>query len=62
MHVKLAQKVTKGQIHDGSISQNNFHDVYKICAKFHAFIIKRTIDSYFEYAAILYVIIIDSHL
>ena len=55
MHVKLAQKVTKGQIHDGSISQNNCHDLYKICAKFYAFITKCTIDSYvIEYAAILY--------
>ena len=26
---RLSEKVIKGQIHDGSISQNTFHEVYK---------------------------------
>ena len=46
MHVTLARKVTRGQIHDGSVSQNELHMVYKVCAKFHAFIKKYTIQSF----------------
>ena len=42
----LYKKITKGQIHDGSISQNTFHEVYKPCAKCHAFIKKCTITWY----------------
>ena len=41
-----SKKVTKGQIHDGSISQNTFHVVYKSCAKCHAFIKKCIIICY----------------
>ena len=35
---------------DGSTSQNTFHELYKLCAKFHAFIKKCTI---FGYVALL---------
>jgi len=55
MCIKLAQKVTKSQISNGSISQNRFHEVYKLCVKFHAFIKKCTI---FGYAALLYVFVV----
>ena len=35
MYVEFVQKVTKGQIHDGSISQNTLYEVYKLYAKCH---------------------------
>ena len=38
MYVTLAIKVTKGHIHDGSISQNELHMVYNVCVQFHVFI------------------------
>ena len=45
MYAEFIQKVTKGQTHDGSMSQNTFHVVYKPCAKCHAFIKK--VHNYF---------------
>ena len=50
MYVEFVQKVTKGQIHDGSISQNTLYEVYKLYAKCHTFIKKCRI---FCYAALL---------
>ena len=44
-NVTLARKVTICQIHDDSISQNEFHMVYNVCTKIHAFIKKCTIQS-----------------
>ena len=51
MYTLLAYKGHKGQIRDGPISQNTFHELYKLCIKFHAFIKKCTI---FCYAASLH--------
>ena len=58
MHVTLVRKVTKGQINNGSISQNEFHMVNNVCAKFHPFIKKCTIQSFSMsiYAALLLVL------
>ena len=53
MHVPFATKVTKGQINNGSISQNELHKVYKECAKVHAFIKKCIIYS-FSLSMLLY--------
>ena len=49
MHVTLARKVTKRQIQDDSISQNELHMVYNMCAgTFHAFML-----ILYEYASLL---------
>jgi len=42
--VKMAAKVTKGQIWDGTIFKNLKYPVMYLYTKFHAFIIKRTIS------------------
>ena len=46
MCVTLTTNVTIGQIHKGSISHNELHMVYNVCANFHAFVRKCTIQSF----------------
>ena len=40
---KMAIKVTKGQIYDGTISKFLCREMYYLCGKFHAFMKKCTI-------------------
>ena len=56
MDVEFAQKVTKGQICDGSISQNIFYDMQKLCAKCHAFVKK--VHNYLLYSSTIYMAVI----
>ena len=53
--VTLAIKVTIGQIHDGSVSQNKLHNVYNVCVQSFMLLSKSVDNSviFFEYAPII---------
>ena len=40
---KIAVKVTKGQLSNGTISKNSCHEEYYLCGKFHGFMKRCTI-------------------
>ena len=48
---RLSEKVIKGQIHDGFISQNKFHEVYKPCAN--VTLLSKSVATIICYAALL---------
>ena len=50
-----AANAFQGEIWDGPISKYFFHYVLYICAKFHACIVKRTINSHIGWARLQYV-------
>ena len=55
MHTNLAQKVTKGKIWDGSISQHTFHEMYVLTMYKVSCFYQKVHNSFIfsEYAALL---------
>ena len=49
----LAKKVTKSQIYDGSMSQNELYMVYSVCAKLHALTKMHNLVIVYEFASLL---------